>query len=62
MPFDHFSCIAGFYYRARPFILRERLRECLSLSSSSLCLDAGGGSGLLDGRYFFLTISAIDSF
>ncbi len=45
MPFDHFNLIAGFYDRAGPFIVTERLLELLSISPNHIFLDAGGGSG-----------------
>jgi ubiquinone/menaquinone biosynthesis C-methylase UbiE len=45
MPFDHFNFIANFYDRAGKFIIKEPLLELLSLSPSSLMLDAGGGTG-----------------
>ena len=45
MPFDHFNLIAGFYDRAAQFILTEPLLGLLSLSSNSILLDAGGGTG-----------------
>jgi ubiquinone/menaquinone biosynthesis C-methylase UbiE len=45
MPFDHFNLIANFYDRAGQFIIKEPLLELLSLSQSSLLLDAGGGTG-----------------
>jgi ubiquinone/menaquinone biosynthesis C-methylase UbiE len=45
MPFDHFNIIAGFYDRAGPFIVTERLLGLLCLSPNHLLLDAGGGTG-----------------
>jgi demethylmenaquinone methyltransferase/2-methoxy-6-polyprenyl-1,4-benzoquinol methylase len=45
MPFDHFGLIAGFYDRTGTFTLTEPLRGLLSLSTESLVLDAGGGTG-----------------
>ena len=45
MPFDHFNLIANFYDRAGQFRVSEPLLGLLSLSPSSLLLDAGGGTG-----------------
>ena len=45
MPIDHFNLIANFYDRLGKFKVGETLLGLLSLDSSSLLLDAGGGTG-----------------
>jgi ubiquinone/menaquinone biosynthesis C-methylase UbiE len=45
MPINHFNMIAGVYDRAATFLLSASLSEQLSLTSGSLILDAGGGTG-----------------
>ena len=45
MPFDHFGVIAGLYNRAADFIVPAPLLDSLALSTESLLLDAGGGTG-----------------
>jgi ubiquinone/menaquinone biosynthesis C-methylase UbiE len=45
MPIDHFGLIAGFYDRLGQFRVTEPLLGALSLSSKSLLLDVGGGTG-----------------
>ena len=45
MPIDHFDLIAGLYDRAGEYRVSEPLLGWLSLSSTCLLLDAGGGTG-----------------
>ena len=45
MPFDHFNLIAGFYDKAAQFTVTEPLKGLLSLSSTHVLLDVGGGTG-----------------
>jgi len=45
MPIDHFNLLAGFYDQVGQYSATEPLLGLLSLSPSSLLLDAGGGTG-----------------
>ena len=45
MPFDHFDFIAHLYNRVGPFSAPGLLHDILDLSSDSMLLDAGGGTG-----------------
>lgn len=43
--FDHFNFLAPFYDRVIPFNHAQKIAEIMSLPTSGLLLDAGGGTG-----------------
>jgi ubiquinone/menaquinone biosynthesis C-methylase UbiE len=45
MPLDHFDIIAPLFDRAGDFSISDQILQLLSLSSTKLLLDAGGGTG-----------------